>query len=152
MVVVVGKKKKKGVYYSILKDMKWFGDIESHIIKIQHNCFSDNKVYNNNSFIAIKHEHILIFKKNKIWIYNVKATNSVKENIMNSTKITWRDLIQATIEFLNNKASIEEIYNILKESKKAKNNNYVREKIRQTLNNNDNFVKLGTIWSLCIEN
>ena len=99
--------------------MKWFGDIESHIIKIQHNCFSDNKVYNNNSFIAIKHEHILIFKKNKIWIYNVKATNSVKENIMNSTKITWRDLIQATIEFLNNKASIEEIYNILKESKKA---------------------------------
>ena len=139
------------VYYSILKDMKWFGDIESHIIKIQHNCFSDNKVYNNNSFIAIKHEHILIFKKNKIWIYNVKATNSVKENIMNSTKITWRDLIQATIEFLNNKASIEEIYNILKKSKKAKNNNYVREKIRQTLNNNDNFVKSGTIWSLCIE-
>ena len=81
----------------------------------------------------------------------MKATNSVKENIMNSTKITWRDLIQATIEFLNNKASIEEIYNILKESKKAKNNNYVREKIRQTLNNNDNFVKSGTIWSLCIE-
>ncbi len=149
--ILVGDVRKKSVYYSILKDMKWFGDIESHIIKIQHNCFSDNKVYNNNSFIAIKHEHILIFKKNKIWIYNVKATNSVKENIMNSTKITWRDLIQATIEFLNNKASIEEIYNILKESKKAKNNNYVREKIRQTLNNNDNFVKLGTIWSLCIE-
>ena len=40
---------------------------------------------------------------------------------------------------------------ILKESKKAKNNNYVREKIRQTLNNNDNFVKSDTIWSLCIE-
>ena len=59
---------------------------------------------------------------------------------------------QSNITFIIGSSNgIEEIYNILKESKKAKNNNYVREKIRQTLNNNDNFVKLGTIWSLCIE-
>ena len=131
--------------------MKWFGELESHIIKIQHNCFSDKKIYSNNSFIAIKHEHILVFKKNKIWIFNTKVTNTIKDNIMNLTEITWRDLIQATLEFLNNKASVEQIYNILKESKKAQNNNFVREKIRQTLNNNSNFKKNGDVWYLCIE-
>ncbi len=149
-VILLGDVRKNGKYYSIIKDMKWFGDLESHIIKVQHNCMSDNKSYSNNSFIAIKHEHILVFKKNKIWLFNTKETNTVKENIMNLTKITWRDLIQATLEFLNNKASIEQIYNILKESKKAENNNFVREKIRQTLNNNSNFIKTGEVWILNI--
>lgn len=148
--MLIGDVRKNGKYYSIIKDMKWFGDLESHIIKIQNNCVSDNKLYSNNSFIAIKHEHILVFKKDKIWIFNTKQTNTIKENIMNLTKITWRDLIQATLEFLNNKASIEQIYNILKESKKAENNNFVREKIRQTLNNNSNFIKKGEVWVLNI--
>lgn len=151
-ITLLGDVRKKGKYYSIIKDMKWFGDLESHIIKIQHNCVSDKKKYSNNSFIAIKHEHILVFRKNKIWLFDTRITNSVKENIMSITQITWRDLIQATLEFLNNKASIEEIYNILKESKKARNNKFVREKIRQTLNGNSNFVKTDEVWSLCIEN
>lgn len=150
-ITLLGDVRKNGKYYSIIKDMKWFGHLESHIIKIQHNCVSDNKVYSNNSFIAIKHEHILVFKKNKIWIFNTKETNTIKENIMNLTEITWRDLIQATLEFLHNKASIDQIYNILKESKKAEKNNFVREKIRQTLNNNSNFVKTGEVWNLNIK-
>lgn len=149
-ITLLGDVRKNGKYYSIIKDMKWFGDLESHIIKIQHNCVSDNKLYSNNSFIAIKHEHILVFRKNKIWVFNTKETNTIKENIMNLTKITWRDLIQATLEFLNNRASIEQIYNILKESKKAENNNFIREKIRQTLNSNSNFIKVGEVWSLNI--
>lgn len=149
-ITLLGDIRKNGKYYSIIKDMKWFGDLESHIIKIQHNCVSDNKQYSNNAFIAIKHEHILVFRKNKIWVFNTKETNTIKENIMNLTKITWRDLIQATLEFLNNKASIEQIYNILKESKKAQNNNFVREKIRQTLNSNSNFVKKDEVWVLNI--
>src|SRR5574344_1807089 len=33
---LIGDIRKNGVYYSILKDMKWFGDLESHIIKVQH--------------------------------------------------------------------------------------------------------------------
>ena len=145
---LIGDIRKNGKYYSILKDMIWFGELESHIIKIQHNCLSDNKIYNNDSFIAIKHEHILVFKKNKIWVFNLKVTETKKDNIMNITNITWRDLIQATIEFFNNKASVDDIYNILSKSKKAKNNNHVREKIRQTLNENVNFYKEQEYWCL----
>ena len=34
---LIGDVRKKGKYYSIIKDMTWFGDLESHIIKAQHN-------------------------------------------------------------------------------------------------------------------
>ena len=148
--ILIGDVRKQGKYYSIIKDMTWFGDLESHIIKIQYNCLSDKKIYLNNNFIPIKHEHLLVFKKNKIWIFNVKVTNSFKENIINSENITWRDLIQATIQYLKGEATIGEIYNILKKSKKAQNNNFVREKISQTLNNNSNFQKIENKWILCI--
>ena len=147
--ILIGDVRKQGKYYSIIKDMNWYGDLESHIIKIQYNCLSDNKIYNNDNFIPIKHEHLLVF--NKIWIFNIKVTNSIKENIMNATNITWRDLIQATIEYLKDRATIDEIYNILIKSKKAQNNKYVREKIRQTLNNSTNFRKVKHVWILCIK-
>lgn len=148
--ILIGDIRKQGKYYSIIKDMDWYGDLESHIIKVQHNCFSDEKQYRN-SFIPIKHEHLLVFRKNDIWCVNIKHTKDLKSNILNAINATWRDLIQATIEYLNNKATVEQIYNILKKSNKAKNNNYVREKIRQTLNNNSNFIKKDNEWCLCIE-
>lgn len=149
--ILIGDVRKNGKYYSVIKDMKWYGELESHIIKVQYNCMSDNKQYYNNSFIPIKHEHLLVFKKNKIWIFDTKTTLSKKENIINAKNITWRDLIQATIEFLNNRATVTQIYEILINSYKAKENNHVREKIRQVLNSNSNFYKTGEIWSLCIE-
>lgn len=149
--LLIGDVRKQGKYYSILKDMTWFGDLESHIIKIQYNCMSDNKNYSNNNFIPIKHEHLLVFKKNRIWLFDEKITNTIQINIMEVTNITWRDLIQATIQYLKNKATIDDIYDILVNSKKAKNNNHVREKIRQTLNNNPNFKKIENEWVLCIE-
>ena len=149
--ILIGDVRKQGKYYSIIKDMDWFGDLESHIIKIQYNCVSDNKTYSNNNFIPIKHEHLLVFKKNRIWLFNKKATSTVQINIMKVTNITWRDLIQATLEYLKNRATIDDIYNILEKSKKAQNNNHVREKIRQTLNNNSNFKKINNEWILCIE-
>jgi len=148
--ILIGDIRKRGKYYSIIKDMKWFGELESHIIKIQHNCVSDNISYNN-SFIPIKHEHLLIFKKNKIWSYNTKTTINGLEHIMSITVITWRDLVQATIEYLKNKATVDDIYNILIKSKKAQNNNHIREKIRQVLNNNSNFQKIEDYWILNLE-
>lgn len=148
---LIGDIRKQGKYYSIIKDMTWYGELESHVIKVQYNCMSDKKTYSNNNFIPIKHEHLLIFKKNKIWIFNTKVTVDTKQNIMNITNITWRDLIQATLQYLKNKATIDEIYNILIKSKKAQNNNHLREKIRQILNSNSNFIKVDNRWELLIQ-
>lgn len=61
--ILIGDVRRKGRYYSIIKDMKWFGDIEAHLIKTQHNTRSSNKKYSNYNFIPIAHEHLLIFRK-----------------------------------------------------------------------------------------
>ena len=37
--ILIGDVRKQGKYYSIIKDMNWYGDLESDIIKIQYNYF-----------------------------------------------------------------------------------------------------------------
>lgn len=60
---LIGDVRRKGKYYSIIKDMAWFGELEAHLIKVQHNTRSSNKRYSNYNFIPIAHEHLLVFKK-----------------------------------------------------------------------------------------
>lgn len=145
--ILVGDIRKKGKYYSIIKDMSWFGDIESHIIKEQFNTVSSRKTYANSNFIPIAHEHLLIFKKNSIWQVPIKFTKDFVKSIKEMINVTWKNLIQATIEHLGS-ADIDSIYEILKNSKKAENNNNVRAKIRQTLNTNNCFIKKSNVWQL----
>lgn len=148
--ILIGDIRKNGKYYSIIKDMDWYGDLESHIIKVQHNCISDSKKYKNN-FIPIRHEHLLVFRKNNVWILNIKHISNIEANILKSNSATWRDLIQAAIEYFNGNATVDDLYELLKKSKKAEKNKFVREKIRQILNTNSNFKKEKDKWILCIE-
>jgi len=62
LAILIGDFRRKGVYYSILKDMKYPGKLEAHLIKMQHNCNSFRKEYRG-CFIPIVHEHLLIFQK-----------------------------------------------------------------------------------------
>lgn len=62
-VFLIGDVRRNRKYYSIIKDMTWYGDLEAHLIKTQHNTRSQNKRYANNNFIPIAHEHLMIFKK-----------------------------------------------------------------------------------------
>src|SRR5699024_2318554 len=83
--LLIGDIRKKGKYYSIIKDMMWFGDLESHIIKAQHNCLSSTKVYSNNNFIPIVHEHLLVFRKNDAKETPIKQTSTKLFDIINFT-------------------------------------------------------------------
>ena len=139
---LVGDVRRKGKYYSIIKDMTWFGDLESHIIKTQHNCVSSNKVYVNNNFIPIEHEHLLIFKKNEIWAVQLKSTVTKTFDLRQFHNITWRDLIQGAMEWLGGEAELQELYKVIEGSKKATANKHWREKIRQVLQVHENFVSV----------
>lgn len=143
--LLVGDVRKKGKYYSIIKDMSWFGDLESHLIKMQHNTKCEHKQYAHSQFIPIAHEHLLVFKKNQIWQLNVKYTKDFTKDIRTLKRITWKDLIKATLEY-KEKASIQEIYEYLYPSEKAKANQHVRAKIRQVLNSYPDFQKQGDYW------
>lgn len=147
--ILIGDVRKKGVYYSIIKDMTWFGDLESHIIKVQHNCLSNNKTYANNNFIPIVHEHLLVFKKNQVWSVALKRTFTKNFDLRQFQNITWRDLVQGAIEWLGGKATLSQIYEILEGSKKAQKNKHWREKIRQTLQTHKNFTHIDRgVWGL----
>ncbi|WP_027086928.1 restriction endonuclease subunit M [Cohnella panacarvi] len=62
LATLLGDCRKKGIYYSIIKDMEFIGSLESHIIKVQHNLTSSARKYRG-FFIPIIHEHLLIFRK-----------------------------------------------------------------------------------------
>lgn len=62
-VILIGDVRKNGRYYSIIKDMTWYGELEAHLIKMQYNTKSKNKKYTNYNFIPIVHEHVLVFRK-----------------------------------------------------------------------------------------
>lgn len=148
--MLIGDIRKKGKYYSMQKDLTWFGDIEAFITKVQHNTVSDRRIYKGD-FIPIVHEHLLVFKKNNVWAIPLKITRDHLTSLKNFTKITWRDLIQATLEELGGKASLTKLYENISDSRKAKNNQFWKEKIRQTLQRHPNFLRIDRgEWSLQI--
>lgn len=148
---LIGDVRKKGKYYSVIKDMTWFGDLESHIIKTQHNCFSDNKNYARKNFIPIVHEHLLVFRKNEVWKVKLKRTKTETFDLRQFKNITWRDLIQGALEWLGGKANLDQIYGVVKDSKKTINNNHWKAKVRQTLQLHDNFKSISRgVWGLNI--
>ncbi|MFC0290594.1 hypothetical protein [Bombilactobacillus bombi] len=133
---LVGDVRKAGKYYSIIKDMTWFGDLEDHIIKIQHNTSTANKNYANrssNPLIRITHEHLLIFRKNELWCMNIKYTKDFNADIRQLKNITWHDLIRTAMEQLGKTAYLKDLYELLEGAKKAQNNQNWQAKIRQTL-------------------
>lgn len=135
---LVGDIRKKGNYYSVIKDMAWIGDLEVHMVKQQHNTMSGRKQYASN-FVAINHEHLLIFKKNAIWNVPVKLTSTKMFNLKAFENMTWRDLIQGALEYLGGESDLSEIYSIIEDSKKARKNKHWKEKVRQTLQIHNNF-------------
>jgi len=65
--ILIGDKRKSGKYFALLRTLLMssnIGQLKSIIIKLQHNCQSDNKWYSHNPFlIPIQHEYCLIYQK-----------------------------------------------------------------------------------------
>ncbi|WII35291.1 DNA methylase N-4/N-6 [Paenibacillus thiaminolyticus] len=146
--LLIGDVRKNRKYYSIIKDMNWYGDLEAHVIKEQHQVTSGRKSYEG-KFIPILHEHLLIFRKNEIWAIPITITKRLTKSLLNSKMATWRDLVQATLESLGGKASLPDIYACLEASVRSQKNPHWKEKIRQVLQMYDSFasIKRGE-WSL----
>lgn len=150
--ILIGDVKKNGICFSAIKDMVWYGDLEYHIIKAQHNVNSDNKKYNGR-LIRIMHEHLLIFKKGEIWAIPVKITKTENRSLFDSKIATWRDLVQAAMEQLGGQATLSELYEMIKNTSKAKANPHWQAKVRQTLQYGDEFVPVQRgVWRLHYSN
>lgn len=144
---LMGDTRYKGKYYSPVKEMDIYGELEYIIVKEQHQCISDQIKYSGN-FIATAHEWLVIIKKNDIFVIPCTLTKHCVTSFKESTKINWKNLIAKYVEFYSGKININELERLLEKHPKGKNNSNIRAKIRQQINTNPQiFSRQGDIIS-----
>lgn len=126
MAVLMGDIKKKGHLYSMLSEIAKPGTLENIIIKLQHNCFSDNITYSGR-FIPILHG------KDVGLIVPILVTEKKECDIRDLPLATWRDVVAAVMEPCKEAVPLSYLYEQIQSHEKAKENQWWREKIRQTL-------------------
>lgn len=149
MAVLMGDIKKKGKLYSMVSEIVKPGTLENIIIKAQHNCFSDRNEYSGN-FIPILHEYVMIVRKDSPLIIPIITSKEIKADIRDMNGATWKDVISAVLEDVNRPVPLQYIYEKLENHKKAKSNQWWKEKIRQTLQINSqifNHIDKG-LWEI----
>lgn len=132
LAVLMGDIKKKGKLYSMLAEIIKPGTLENIVIKAQHNCFSD-KVQYSGKFIPILHEYVMIVRKDNSLLIPVLATTKKNVDLRDMDGATWRDVVASVLEACNGAVSLAHIYEQIEPYKKAKTNQWWREKVRQTL-------------------
>ena len=135
MAVLMGDIKKKGKLYSMISEIIKPGTLENIIIKAQHNCFSDNISYSGH-FIPILHEYVMIVRKDNPIIFPILFSKKQNSDIRDMPGATWRDVVAAVLEEKTEAVPLSYLYEQLAEHKKAKQNKWWKEKIRQTLQYN----------------
>lgn len=122
----------EGKYYDIFKDMDIYGELEQVIIKEQYNTFSDNIQYAG-SFIPIVHEYLLIIKKTSALKVACQIAKRTFVDLLKSTKITWKELVQNVVEHLGGVANEKQVVEFLKEHNhpKLNGNNFPERKVSQ---------------------
>lgn len=140
MFTLVGDMKRKGRLYSMILDLIKPGTVENIIIKAQHNCWSDRQSYSGN-FVPIVHEYLLVTKKESGLIIPVSWGTGRDYDMRSFGDQSWRDLVYSVIQDNGGTMSLQELYDALKESSKAKRNQHWQEKVRQTVQNIRHFIR-----------
>lgn len=140
MFTLVGDMKRRGRLYSMILDLIKPGTIENIIIKAQHNCWSERQSYSGN-FVPIVHEYLLVTRKDAGLIIPVSWGTGRDYDMRSFGDQSWRDLVFSVIQENGGKMSLQELYEALKDSAKAKRNPHWQEKVRQTVQNVKRFIR-----------
>ena len=138
--MLVGDIKKSGRLYSMACDILK-PNLEQIIIKAQHNCTSDRKVYTNCNFVPIVHEYLIVCKKDGGRYFTANIGERVRKDTLASKAPSWRDVIIALLEDAGKESSLEELYAEMQDSPKTASNPHWKEKIRQTVQNTRYFTR-----------
>lgn len=144
MFVLMGDWKQKGKLYSMLADIAKPGTLEQIIIKAQHNCMSESNTYSSMNFVPIVHEYLMVVRKDSSLIIPVMMSVRKTLDMRKSQNATWRDIIIAVVENSGKRGmSLAEIYEEVKDSPKTKANPNWQAKVRQTLQDERYFTRIG---------
>lgn len=132
MAVLMGDIKKKGRLYSMISEIVKPGTLENIIIKVQHNCLSDQNRYSG-KFIPILHEYVMIVQKNSPVLIPALLVKKAEADIRDMPGATWRDVVAAVLEPCTEPVTLSFLYGKIGSYKKAQANRWWKEKVRQTL-------------------
>ena len=112
LAILIGDVRKSGVLYPISRDMRWYGDPISQIIKVQHNVWSSRVAYSG-KFIELAHEYLVLTRKPRGWNIPVRVTTFEQVDLVAQT---WRNVVQTALETLGDGAhALSEIYRAMLE-------------------------------------
>lgn len=133
MVILVGEIRANGKYYSMFNNLALPGEFFQSYVKLQHNTWSGRQNYSSrpNPRALTGHEMIAVIKKPSGFEIAYVVPKSFVMDIRDSQMATWKDVVMAYAREAK-KFSNEEIANDLATHAKAKNNNNVAAKLRQT--------------------
>ena len=132
MAVLVGDIKKRGKLYSMLFELVKPGTVENVIVKLQHNCVSDNTSYSGR-FIPIVHEYVLLLRKDAALLYPIMTTRTREADIRDMPGATWKDVLADALEAAHGELELTAIYDMVSQYRRAQAQEHWKEKIRQTL-------------------
>lgn len=120
-------------------------ELLSVAIKLQHNCLSDNRVYNGN-FVPIMHEYLLIWKKKQKSLFAVSF--DIASELQKRVATTWRNAIRIVMMKLG-EAKLSEIYSEVEKvaHNLIQHNPNFKAKIRQILQRHYVNVNRG-VWAI----
>lgn len=120
------------------------------IIKTQHNCVSDTRVYTRMTLPRIAHEYLLLFKKSARPVL-VLLSGIAKEQQARLTG-TWKNIVRQVLMQLGGQASLDRIYAAVSNSapEKLASNPHWKDKVRQMLNTNAEIFGSSSrgVWAL----
>lgn len=140
MFVLVGDMKRNGRLYSMIRELICPGTMENIIIKAQHNTWSSRQSYSGN-FVPIVHEYLLVTRKDAGLVVPVSWGVSKEYDMRSFGDQSWRDLVYSVIQDNGGRMSLQELYDALKDSAKAKRNAHWQDKIRQVVQDIKHFVR-----------
>ena len=149
---LVGDLRRNGTYVSTQAELiarMPSSELASVIIKMQHNCVSDSRVYSNMSLPRIMHEYLILWRKKTMPI--MVLLNTMAREQHSRVTGTWKSIVGVVLQRLGGKANLSEIYQEVGRAApdKLKANPNWEAKIRQTLNSNGLFASTERgVWAL----
>lgn len=134
-VIMVGEIRSHGRYYSMFRDLVIPGTLHQTFVKQQHNTMSGRKSYGmkERDFAWTAFEVIAVIRKPSGYEIAFTLPRTFRTDIRDSRTATWKDVVVSAAHGLGSWFSLDQMYRELEGHDKAKNNNNVHAKIRQTL-------------------
>jgi hypothetical protein len=135
--ILLGNWRRSGYFYPLASLVETIvpGKQREEIIKVQHRTSSSRKRYPAQDFVPIMHEKLLVFQKDRV-IFSLDYAINLERCKKDLIDGTWRNLIRRVLMKRDGRATLDEVYESVEGTDKAKGNPNWKAKVRQILAQN----------------